>query len=132
MTLSMSAPAGVNRRIGDSVRLREEVRELAQSLSARVGKGVDAPRAIGTGRVAELHRLGVGEAHDGRRVEAHADREALGQRLVRRLGGQHGRRRVMRRDAGRVTARLHEVRLKLCGVDAADVPGAPDPSAATP
>ena len=55
-------------------RVREEIRERAQALSARVGESVNAPGAIRTGRVAELHRLGVGEAHDGRRVEAHADR----------------------------------------------------------
>ena len=113
-------------------RLRQEVGELAQSLSARVGKGVDAPGAIGTGGMAELHRLGVGEAHDGRRVETHADREALGELLVGRLGGQHRRRRVVRRDAGRVATRLHEVRLKLRRIDAAEFRVVSDPSAATP
>ena len=101
-------------------RFRQEVRELAQTLSARVGKRIDAPGAIGARRVAELHRLGVGEAHDRGRVETHADREALGEVLVGRLGGQHRRRRVVRRDAGRVATRLHEVGLELGRIDAAE------------
>ena len=46
--------------------------------------------------------------------------EALGQVLVGRLGGKNRRRRVMRRDAGRVAARLHEIGLKLRGIDAAE------------
>src|SRR5260370_40407470 len=43
---------------------RQEVCELAQTLSARVGKGVNAPSAICTGCVPEVHRLGLREAHD--------------------------------------------------------------------
>ena len=105
----------------------------ARSLSAApVGEGVDAPRAVGPGCVAELHRLGVGKAHDRRRVEAHTDREALGQRLVRRLGGEDGRRRVMGRDTGRVAARLHEISLKLRRDRRLRVPGGLDPSAERP
>ena len=46
-----------------------------------------------------------------------------------RLGGQDRRRRVVRRDAGRVAARLHEIGLKLCGIDAAEFRAALDPSA---
>ena len=132
MTLSMSAPAGVKRRTGEFGDSARNVHELAQSLSARVGKGVDPPGAVGTGGMAELHRLGVGEAHHRRRVESHADREALGELLVRGLGGQHRRRRVMRRHTRRVATRLHEVRLQLGRIDAAEFRVRLDPSAARP
>src|SRR6266481_9935540 len=100
--------------------LRQEVCELAQTLSARVGKGVNAPSAISTGCVPEVHRLGVGEAHDRCGVETHADCEALGKILVGRLGGQNRRRRVMRRYTRGVTTRLHEIGLKLLRIEAAE------------
>ena len=100
--------------------LRQEVCELAQTLPTRVGKGVNAPSAICTGSVPEVHRLGVGEAYDRCGVETHADCEALGKILVGRLGGQNRRRRVMRRDTRGVTTRLHEIGLKLGRVEAAE------------
>jgi hypothetical protein len=66
--------------------------------------------------VAELHRLSVGNAHDERRVEAHTDCVAFGQRLVCSFGGQVGRRRVMRPYAGRIATRHHEIGLKFRGI----------------
>ena len=63
-----------------------------------VGEDVDPPRAVGAGGVAELHRLGVGEPDHRRRVEAHPDREALGELLERRVAGDQ-RRAVAGRDA---------------------------------
>ena len=68
--------------------------------------------------VSELHGLGVGEPHHGRRMEAHPDREAFRQSLVGRLGGEVGRRRVMRRDPGRVPALAGEVLLEPAGNEA--------------
>ena len=79
MTLSISASCGVKRSIGESRRLGEELHQRVQPFAARVGKRVDAPRGIGSGHVSQLHRLGVGQTHDGRRVETHADREAAWQ-----------------------------------------------------
>ena len=46
-----------------------------------VGEDVEAPGAVGPGGVAELHRLGVGQPDDRGGVEAHPDREALGEVL---------------------------------------------------
>ena len=93
MTESISAPAGVylpDRRLG---RLRRESRRARGGATTdrgvfRAGKGEETPAAIGLDRVAEMDRLGVGEADDRRRMEAHADREARGQVLIGRLAGR--------------------------------------------
>jgi hypothetical protein len=37
---------------------RQEVGETPQALAARVGEGIDAPRAIRAGRMPEVHRFG--------------------------------------------------------------------------
>src|SRR4029078_1436961 len=58
-------------------RLCEKIGECAQTCFAGIGKRVDAPRAVGARGVAELHRLRVGNAHDGRGVDAHGDDESL-------------------------------------------------------
>jgi hypothetical protein len=66
-----------------------------------------------------MHRPGVGQAHDRRRVKAHADREAFRQRLMRCFGGQIGRGWVVRADARGISAGFHEIGLKLRWIDAA-------------
>ena len=99
--------------------VRELIHQRAQALAAGIGEDVDAPGAVCPGGVAELHRLGIREANHRGRVEALADGEALGKPLVRRLGGQSGRWRVLRRHPGRVAARHDEIALQLRRVDTA-------------
>ena len=51
----------------------------------RVGKDEEPPAAVGLNRVAKMDRLSVSETSDRRGVKAHADGEAIGQMLMRRL-----------------------------------------------
>ena len=70
----MSAPSGVKRWIGDASDARNSHNSQVWD-PAR--EDVQAPGAVRVGGVAELDRLGVGQADDRRGVEAHPDREAL-------------------------------------------------------
>ena len=92
----------------------------AKATHQDLAKGVNAPGTIGTGDMAQLQRLGVGQAHHRRRVETHADREALGERLVGRLRCQYRRRRVVRRHTCGVATRFHEVGLQLLRINTAE------------
>ena len=74
----------MKRAIGDASDARNSHSAPERAARSRVGEDVEAPGAVGPGDVAELHRLGVGEPDDRRGVEAHPDREALGEVLVRR------------------------------------------------
>ncbi len=84
---------------------------------ARACKGKQPPAAIGLHGVAELNRPGVGDADHRRGMKAHADRQALGEMLMRRLAGQQGRA-IARRRAGGVAAVLDEIALRLGGIGA--------------
>ena len=63
-----------------------------------------------------MHRLGIGEAHDGRRVESHPDLEALGEMLIGAGADEHGWA-VPRRRARREATMLLEVALELRRID---------------
>ena len=88
---------GARRRILADRRVLAVGEKIAQRLmasrrdgSSAVGeRRIDPPAPVRLDDVAELHRLGVGETDDRRRMEAHADRESLGQMLMRRLAGEH-------------------------------------------
>ena len=87
----MSSPLRVYFRIGEVLVVREKFAQLVDfgirraRISGR-GKRNYAELPVGLHRMAELHRLGIREPDDRRRVETHADRKPLRQRLVRRLG----------------------------------------------
>ena len=84
----------------------------------RAGKGEEAPAAVGLDRVAEMHRLGVGQADDRRRMEAHADRQALGQMLVRRLAGRWSTAGILVAVPAVIAPVLDEIVLELRRIDA--------------
>ena len=113
------------RRVSPDRRLRRLGEKIAQRADAggrrrgilRAGEGEDAPAAVRLDRVAEVNRLGVRQTDDRRRMEAHADHEAFGQMLMRRLGGDE-RRLVSGRRSRRVASVLDEISLHLGRIDA--------------
>ena len=74
--------------------------ELGAAGSSGAGEGEEAPAAIGLDRVAQVHRLGVGQTDDRRGMEPRADRQPLGQMLMRRLAGEDRRTVTGRRSRG--------------------------------
>ena len=115
-----------HRRIG---RVRQEYGELAKELAACIREGIEAPRAVGTGGMAELHRLGVGQAHDGCGMKTHADREARVEVLVVLgvVGAQQFRPGAARENRGQfspeVDGVLHRHVHALAGLGAVGVAG---------
>lgn len=77
-----------------SWRLRKEITQgsyaRVRGLDARcVGKDVDSPPCIGPRNMAKLHRLGICQTHDGRRMETLTDRETAGKLLIGRWSRQN-------------------------------------------
>ena len=107
-------PTDGRRVRGQELAKPPDLRLLAGGVVA-VTEDVDAPRAIGAGGMAEVERFGVGQSDDRDRVEAHADREALGKVLEGRLGGDQ-RGGVPRPHARREAALRDEVSLELLRV----------------
>src|SRR5271163_1283514 len=115
---------GVDIRSGRSVPRDRRARRLGEKLAQsseprgrsggvrRIGEREYPPPAVRLDGVAEVNRLGVGEADHRRRMKAHADREALGEMLIDRLAG-NDRRGVAGFRSGGEARLLDEVSLEL-------------------
>jgi hypothetical protein len=103
-----------NRRVG---RVREKVAQSSHPRGGcsgilRIGEGENPPAAVRLNRVAQMNRLGIGQTNDRRRMETHADHEALCQLLMHRFA-RDDRRLVFGRRSRRVASEPDEIFLDL-------------------